>query len=610
MLRQMLIVSLTLMIPAILLPVLFTTDYFSRSMTLRAEEQALTDFQLVQTRINETLSTAVNDTFRLDQDQAVYDYLFSRGRLAAADARPGSRAEINARRGVVESVSTALEADPVLGSVIYLREDGPYCGASSHWRFFGLTRDFPADPFLSYTDIPYTIHWLSAYPQQFFSVSAPGTAADSDYLIYGVRTVLYTTSTGTGTRQRVTVLLGVTQDALLRCYDQIADASGRVFLLDASGRPLVASSGTFGNPPDWFDSVDTEEAFSSARAEADGQDCQVISFRLEPMGWWLVKTIPYTVYTANIRTLAVTALVSGSIALLLLVLLLTVWVRRFCRPIARVTDSLTRVQDGDLALRLPEESGTAEIRLLETQFNRMLDSLNELLVQREADERAKLSLEMRSLQTQITPHFIYNTITSIRFAAQMRGDTVVADMLISLIRLLRPIFSEWTPEWTLGEELAFSENYMTLMRMRFGDRIRFEVQSAPDLSDCLVPRFTLQPVLENCCEHSAVTEHPLTVRIRIRTEIAEGPHPRDAGPALVLDVEDDGDGIPAEKLQILKSRMDETSSDPLPSGAHAGIGLANINRRIKLNYGPAYGVAIDSQAGKGTRVSLWLGLKR
>ena len=205
---------------------------------------------------------------------------------------------------------------------------------------------------------------------------------------------------------------------------------------------------------------------------------------------------------------------------------------------ARVTDSLTRVQDGDLALRLPEESGTAEIRLLETQFNRMLDSLNELLVQREADERAKLSLEMRSLQTQITPHFIYNTITSIRFAAQMRGDTVVADMLISLIRLLRPIFSEWTPEWTLGEELAFSENYMTLMRMRFGDRIRFEVQSAPDLSDCLVPRFTLQPVLENCCEHSAVTEHPLTVRIRIHTEIAEGPHPRDAGPALVLDVED------------------------------------------------------------------------
>ena len=129
-------------------------------------------------------------------------------------------------------------------------------------------------------------------------------------------------------------------------------------------------------------------------------------------------------------------------------------------------------------------------------------------------------------------------------------------------------------------------------------------------SACLVPRLPLQPVLENACEHTSFEGRPpLSVRIRIHTDTALGPSPRDAGPALVIDVEDDGDGIPPEKLAALLEKLRSGDTAPQP-GPHSGIGLVNVNRRIQLNYGPAYGLCVDSREGEGTPIELWLGPRR
>ncbi len=600
----MLTVSLLLIIPAIALPVIITTELFNQDLAKSTEQQTIASFQTAETRINSVLASVNNVTYRLNLEEDIYDYLFG------SEKTP--RDEIASRRAVVKLITDTFETTPDLGGIIFIREDGPVCGATQGWRFFGNAKDFPDAPFREYRDSPYMVHWLGAYPQQYFSAySAHSIPKTSDIMIFGVRTNIYTSASPAFGDERVTILFAVTQSALYRCYEQIAGADSHVELLDTTGHRLVSASGDdFRDVPAYFAGIDPGTRTSSFRADIDGVAHQIVTYRIEPTGWTLVKTIPLSVYTANTRPLIVTALVVGAITLAVLIVLLIFWARRFCAPIEKVTDSLSKVQEGDLALRLPETATTTEVRLLERQFNRMLDSLNELLAQRAEDERAKLSLEIRSLQTQLTPHFIYNTITSIRFAAQMRGDTVVADMLIALIRLLRPVFGEWTPEWTLAEELTFSENYMTLMRMRFGDKIRFDVDFPDDLAACLVPRFTLQPVLENSCEHTSVADRPpLTVRIRIHTDTALGPQPRDAGPALVIDVDDDGDGIPAEKLQALKQKLLDGDVTP-NAGSHSGIGLVNVNRRIKLNYGRAYGICVDSREGEGTHIQLWLGLRR
>lgn len=599
MLRRMLTVSFLLILPAILLPVLITADFSRRATLRRTEQQTLESFRLAERRINELLSSVNSVTYRLDRRDCIYDYLFPRGRASASIHQ-----EISARREIVECMRETMNNNSELGGVLFIREDGPVCGVTLTRRVFDTAASVPSAPFEPYAGSHYTVHWLGLYPQQYFIGDTDSTPIASDYMVFGFRSSFYSTADPVSDprSRRVTVLFAVTQDALLRCYDQIADSSSSVFLLDGAGQPLVVPPAAL--PA--FSSVDREAPFSSFRAELDGTDCQVIAYRLELTGWFLVKTVPYAVYHAATQPLIVTALISGAAALTVLALLLTFWARRFCAPIKEVTNSLSRVQNGDLSLRLPENANTQEALLLERQFNRMLDSLNELLAQRAEDERVKLALEMRSLQTQITPHFIYNTITSIRFTAQMRGDDVVANMLISLIHLLRPIFSEWTPEWTLAEELAFSEHYMTLMRMRYGDRIRFSVDDPGALADCLVPRFTLQPVLENCCEHTSIADRPpLEVRIHLRADTAESRPHRTTGPALVLTVEDNGDGIPADRLAELERKL--RSSDPEPaSGARSGIGLCNVHRRIQINYGPEYGLCISSVEGEGTAVELWL----
>ncbi len=603
-LRRLLTVSLLLVIPAIVLPVILTADLFSRDLELNAEQQSITAFQTAENRINSVLSSVSSVAYRLYLDDDIYSYLFS----PSADAYN----EIIARRAVTRTITETFGATPDLGGIVFIRETGSYCGAAQNWRFFGDSQELPAWLWDACSDSPYTVQWLGALPQQFLSANAvSGSEKASDMMIFGVRTSFYTSASHTAGEERVMILFAVTQSALSRCYEQISSPETPVELLGTDGRHLISGTASgFYEVPSYYASIDPDARSTSFRADIDGVAHQIITYRLEPTGWTLVKTIPLSVYTANTRLLTVTALVVGAITLAVLVCLLILWARRFCAPIEEVTQSLSKVQEGDLDLRLPETANTAEVLLLERQFNRMLDSINELLCQRAEDERAKLELEMRSLQTQLTPHFLYNTITSIRFTAQLRGDTVVADMLVTLARLLRPVFSEWTPEWTLSEELAFPENYMALMRLRFGDRIRFLVDSPGELSDCLVPRFTLQPVLENACEHTSFEGRPpLSVRIRIHTDTALGPSPRDAGPALVIDVEDDGDGIPPEKLAALLEKLRSGDTAPQP-GPHSGIGLVNVNRRIQLNYGPAYGLCVDSREGEGTHIQLWLGLRR
>ena len=595
-LRRLLYGSLALMIPAIALPVLITTNLFYRDLERSDEAQTLAAFRVAETRIGEVIGGAINTVALLERNDVIYDCLHT----PCEDILE----TVKARRAAAKLFDDTFTSSTTLDGAIFIKSDGSSCGATTGWRFF-YSESFPIH-LLGEGAGTYHTRWLGVLPQQTFTPYRTDVKPKlSDCMVFGLRSYPYTRSDGRGD-ETVTVLFAISCDALLRCYEKIADADSTVELLDSQGRRLTAKTYELcGTVPDYYGAGDG----SSYRCEIDGEACQVVTYTLAATDWTLAKVTPVAVYTQSARTLVVTSLIIGAATIAVMVTLLTFWARRFCAPILRVTNALERVQDGDLDVRLPEDAATEEVQVLERQYNRMLDSLSDLLAQKEKDERDKLALEVRSLQAQLTPHFIYNTITAIRFTATMCGAETVAEMLRSLISLLRPVFGTWTPEWTLSEELKFAENYMSLMRLRAGPGLRFEVNAPEELSDCMVPRFTLQPVLENCCEHGGVTDRTVTVRIDIRTDTAEGPRPRDTGPALVIAVEDDGDGMPEERLRELRERL-RTGETLKSDSAHAGIGLANINRRIRLNYGPAYGLCVDSAEGEGTRVELWLGLRR
>ena len=206
--------------------------------------------------------------------------------------------------------------------------------------------------------------------------------------------------------------------------------------------------------------------------------------------------------------------------------------------------------------------------------------------------RARLAeAEMRALRAQISPHFVYNSLTTI--ASFVRTDPERArELLLDFADFARYSFRDPRAFTTLAEELRSIDRYLLLERARFGDRLRFSVEVAPEVLPVTVPFLSLQPLVENAIRHGM--------------DDADGPEPfhvrivgRDAGSEAAISVEDDGAGMdPDRLLEIL------TAGTPGAGATGAGIGLANVDERMRQLYGDAFGLTVETGIGAGTKVNL------
>ena len=171
--------------------------------------------------------------------------------------------------------------------------------------------------------------------------------------------------------------------------------------------------------------------------------------------------------------------------------------------------------------------------------------------------------------------------------AAASGAENVADALIVFSQIIHPVFSSWQQAWTLQEEYEFLSNYIRLMRMRFGNRISIQSELKPEASGCRIPRFALQTLMENCCEHGFDTDRIL--HIELRSEIRDG--------MLFTHIRDDGKGMTRERLEEIYRSLEN-------KGAEKNIGLVNLNRRIKLFFGEDCGMDIVSEVDKGIEITV------
>lgn len=202
-------------------------------------------------------------------------------------------------------------------------------------------------------------------------------------------------------------------------------------------------------------------------------------------------------------------------------------------------------------------------------------------------------MEMKMLASQINPHFLYNTLESIRMQALTAGNKEVANSIKLLGKSLRYVLENTgTSSVTLRKELDYVENYLTIQKMRFGGRVNYslEVAEGLNLQKYMILPLLLQPVAENAILHGLEqVEENGQIRISV-TEQAEN---------LQITIADNGCGMDEETLETLRRKIEESKLDTSSS-----IGLSNINRRIKLCYGEKYGMRIDSKPGEGTSIVL------
>jgi two-component system LytT family sensor kinase len=186
---------------------------------------------------------------------------------------------------------------------------------------------------------------------------------------------------------------------------------------------------------------------------------------------------------------------------------------------------------------------------------------------------------LAALTSQINPHFLFNTLNSVSSLIRTNPNQARV-MVVKLSKVLRRLLRKHDHFSALRDELSFIEDYLSIEVIRFGDKLRFEADVAGDTMDMLVPSMLLQPLVENCIKHG-LSNKVDGGTIRIRTHRSET--------RLHLLVEDDGIGIPEEKLATLLER---------------GIGVSNVNERLKVLFGNEYRMWIESQPGNGTRVQI------
>jgi sensor histidine kinase YesM len=270
--------------------------------------------------------------------------------------------------------------------------------------------------------------------------------------------------------------------------------------------------------------------------------------------------------------------------------MLSIWITKgITKPLEQLTKTIERIKSGDTAQRVCylEEN---EIGQLGREFNEMLDEI-EILISHEYQTKLLLNrAEYKSLQAQINPHFLYNTLETMSSIASIQNCNMVSDLCQSLSNIFRYSLDIKHPYSTVAKEIIHLKNYIFVMNVRMRDEISYHLDIDEEILQDSIPRISIQPLVENAINHGLKNKEG-EKRIEIKAIKMDD--------ILQITVQDNGVGMDADEMN---ERLKENSMDMVESGN--SIGLLNINARMKMLYGSEFGLSIESSSEDGTKVIL------
>ncbi|WP_410771170.1 sensor histidine kinase [Fontibacillus sp. BL9] len=369
------------------------------------------------------------------------------------------------------------------------------------------------------------------------------------------------------------------QDSLERFRDNL---KGQILVISSKGDVLFDSSGTYyGREYPHFDQVNS--AYDNGTI---GNDLIVTKLMQNQGGFTVLSTVPKHELAKTYRGLRNTILTISSICILVAIILPSLFIINFAKRTYGIVRFTRKVRNGDLSVRI-EDDRDDELGLISKSFNSVLDNLN-LYINRvyKAEIKQKQS-ELKALESRVNPHFLYNTLEVIRMRAVSQGANDVGEMIYSLSMLFKN-YVQQKRNYTLKDELEACRMYLELFRIRYKDRLAYEIHYDKELETRPVMKMSLQPIIENYIIHGLRTD-------RADNIVSISVVPSDGG-ILQAKVEDNGWGIPPDRLEEINQglqRYDEYAES---------FGLRSIHERLKLLYGDAYGVEVHSEEGRGTTV--------
>ncbi|MEK4564697.1 sensor histidine kinase [Alkalihalobacillus sp. FSL R5-0424] len=292
--------------------------------------------------------------------------------------------------------------------------------------------------------------------------------------------------------------------------------------------------------------------------------------------------------------LGLTGIFITCIGVTLAVILITIFSKILSNRLSNLSHKIERVAAGDLTTKVNID-GTDEIGQLSNQFNEMVDNLRGMIDQVIETNRQKNQIEVnqnemkfKMLASQINPHFLFNTLESIRMKAHIEGEKEIADVVKQLGQIIRKSLDTQGKPVPLKDEMELVRTYLDIQTFRYGDRLNYQLNIAPDTKEMLIQPLTIQPIVENAVYHGLEAKD--TGGEVIISSYLE--HNR-----VILSVLDNGVGITDERLKQIDAMLEEKETN-----GQNRIGLRNVHQRLKLMYGADAGLNISSQEGKGTHI--------
>ncbi|WP_238915895.1 sensor histidine kinase [Clostridium sp. YIM B02555] len=337
---------------------------------------------------------------------------------------------------------------------------------------------------------------------------------------------------------------------------------------------------------EWIDKINNEIIIKNI----NGENYQLTKIKSEYTGWETIGVFPESESLRVIEDIKYYSAIVAVLALIIAQILVIIFTRSIVNPIKKLKKLMKKAQEGDLTVTFNAKYND-EIGELGGSFNTMVKEISNLINLVQVEEKKKRIAEMNVLQAQIKPHFMYNTLDTIRWMAEEHNEEDIIEIIEAFTNLLRISLSKGKEIISVNEELSHIKSYLTIQKIRYEDKLDYEIQVDDNMLEYKLIKLILQPLVENAIYHG-IKEKRGSGRILIKGEIKEN--------TLIFTISDNGKGMEEEllnKINYMLRNGNEKKNE-------IGYGIFNVNERIKIIYGDEYGLQYESIYGEGTTVLL------
>lgn len=478
--------------------------------------------------------------------------------------------EESLRTGLLSQIDTLLQNDSSIKSIVVVSKDGRILSNEKNLDMSVSSDMMKEDWYIE--SIHNTMPVLTGARMQSFS-------SDKDNWVISVSTEI----TGDSGDNLGVLLMDMEYSVIedhLRSLD--LGREGYVFLLNDKGEPVYHKDTSY------FSDPDKQAQLLEIQSAGDGYDkasnlltCQT---QIEKTGWTMVGVVSLDTLKMLERQLFEAVLLTGGLLFIAVLLIGILFTRRLSTPMADLERGMNEIEK--LAEVSVRKNSFYEVELLAGNYNRMIHRIRVLMDEISDKEKTLRHAELNALVSQINPHFLYNTLDTIVWMAEFNDSSRVIALTKSLAAFFRLSLSGGRELITVEDELEHVRQYLYIQKERYGDKLNYTIHAPEEVLDYTVPKIILQPIAENSIYHGIKQlDRPGQITITVQEE----------GEKLIFTVSDNGAGC----------RPDAAVADnPSRPGK---VGLKNVDERLKLYYGPGYGVTIQSAPGAGCRVELTVG---